>query len=222
MNDKWNYKVSTDYKIKAFLLVVVCWVAFNIISGFITGDTTFPDNFFILIILSLIAAFKCSYSVSYKNGQMNEYQIGMLTSNIDLYKIKDVKDVNGSLKLYGADDSQFTINYDRFSDYAHDEVLACIKPLYGKEPEIVAKKSIKHAAKKVIENYPQSIFCGIFLTALSIIGYFTGIIYFPSRHGFIERADGEEQFIFFLITFGIMGIGSIIYGFLGLRGQRKA
>ena len=118
----------------------MCWVAFNIISGFITGDTTFPDNFFILIILFLIAGFKCSYSVSYKDGQMNEYQIGMLTSNIDLYKVKNVKEVNGSLKLYGADDSQFTIKYDRLPEHAHEEVLASIKPLYGKEPEIVSEE----------------------------------------------------------------------------------
>lgn len=222
MNAKWNYQVSIEYKIKSYLLALAIWIAFNLVAGFITGDADFPDNYFVLIICLLVAAFKCSYSVAFKNGQMNERQLGMITSNIDLYKVTDVKEVNGSIKLYGDNDSQFSIEYDRLPKDAHEEILNSIKPLYGKEPEIINETTMKTVSKKVIENYTHSIFGGVVLSVLSVVGYFTGTIYLPSRHGYIVRADGEDYFTFFLILIAVLGVASVVYGVIGKLGRKNA
>ena len=222
MNNKWNYQVSIRYKIKAYFLVLVIWVVFNLVAGFITGNTDFLDNYFVLVVCFLVAAFKCSYRVSFKNGQLNEHHLGMITSNIDLYKVTDVKEVNGCIKLYGDNDSQFSIEYDRLPKDAHEEILNSIKPLYGKEPEIINETTVKTVSKKIPVNYTYNIFGGITLSVLSVVGYFTGTIYLPSRHGYIVRADGEYYFTFFLVLFAILGIASVVYGVIGKLGRKNA
>ncbi|GMG88765.1 hypothetical protein [Biformimicrobium ophioploci] len=153
---------------------------------------------------------------------MNEHQLGMITSNIDLYKVKDVKDVDGCIEICGADGSRFSIAYGRLPKSAHNEVLSSIKPLFGKEPEKIHKSSVTTVVKNALHNYTYNIFGGIVLIGLAAIGHFTGTIYSLGRHGPLEKANDEYLFAFFLVLHSVLGVGTLIYGVIGKLRQRNA
>ena len=222
MSSKWKYETTLDYKMKSYGLALVVWVAFNLGSSLLTGNTEFPDNYFLLTILIAISAFRCSYAISYKDGQMNTIQLGMITGNIDLYKANEVKKEDGIIRIYAENNSQFSIPYERLPKHAHDEILSSIKPFYGERPEPVEATPSRAFIKKVIKKYNQSIFGGLVLGGIALIGVFTDVLYLPGRHGPIYRANGPDEFFLFMGLCVVLSFVSIVYGVLGKRKSQNA
>jgi len=69
--------------------------------------------------------------------------------------------------------------------------------------------------KKKIQNYNQSIFGGFVLGGLALGGIFTDVIYFPSKHGALHRAESEEQFFIYLGICAVLSVVFLAYGIFG-------
>ncbi|GAA6168254.1 hypothetical protein [Sessilibacter corallicola] len=217
MSTKWKYKTTFDYKMKSYGVVIVVWIAFNLGASLLTGNTKFPDNYLFLTVLIVISAVRNSYAVSYKDGQMNTIQLGMITGNIDLYKANEVKEENGVIRIYAENNSQFSIPYKRLPKHAHEEILSSIKPFYGEKPEIIEAPASKAFIKKTIKAYNQSILAGVVLGGIALVGAFTDVLYLPSWRGPVYRSDGTDNFF---VLFGfcvLLSIFSIVHGVLGKR-----
>lgn len=70
--------VSAKSIAKIFRNGFLLWVAFNLVTGFITGDKSFDDNYFVLILTIIYAVFIGLKRIKVDRGHITIYQATMV------------------------------------------------------------------------------------------------------------------------------------------------
>ena len=222
MHEKWNASTSKEYKIKQLLIAVVFWVLFNVITGVLTGDHALDDNYFILFVCLFVAGNRNSYKVFYNSGFIVTRQFGMVTQNISLYKASEVFEKSGNLYIHYPDDSRYKIKIHAFDAPVKLEAKETIVPIEGEPPPRTEKNDPKAMKPPKKPNYVQSIFGGVVLLALGIVSLETGVVYLPSKGGFIHLANEPTAFYVFQGFCFVVGVFSLVYGAIGLARKKNA
>jgi len=224
MHKKLIFRTSKEYIAKSLFKGALFWVAFNIITGLLTGDNSLNDNYFILFLIVSYVAFLASYKIKIDRGHITTYQAAMVTNNINLYKASEVVNEKDRVTVIYPDDSRFPIKYARFSEPEQIKVLEIAVPQSGDRPNISPVILEQHERKRAVKRstgYTQNIIGGLSLTILGVVALFTDIIYMPGRNGFIYLEKEPTYFYSFLAFLFIFGIGSLLYGSIGKRKNRN-
>lgn len=214
-----TFKSSKAYIAKSLFKGVIFWILFNIITGFLTGDSSLSDNYFILFLILFYISFLASYKIKVDRGHITTYQVGMVTNNINLYKASEVLNEKDRVTVIYPDDSRFHVKYGGFSEEVQRRVLELTIPMSGDRPcvsaDVIAQHKKDQVNKRVAGNI-QNIIGGFTLTALGLVGLFTGIIYLPSgRHGYIYLDKEPTYFYTFLVFLLVYGGCSLLLGLIG-------
>jgi len=225
MNQQIILTTSKEHIAKTLLKGVLLWIAFNIVTGLLTSDTSLNDNYFILFLVIAYVAFIASYKVKIDRGHITTYQASMVTNNINLFKASEVVKEKDRVTVIYPEDARFPIKFSRFSEPDQLKVIELAVPQAGDRPNIAPEVIEQHKLsniKKRKASYTQSIFGGLGLTILGVVALFTDVIYMPSRHGFIYLEKEPTYFYSFLAFLLILGVGSFAYGLIGKRRNRNA
>jgi len=216
MEDHWDYKASFLFKTKAFAWAVFAWVAFNALTGLFTGNYALVDNYFFLVVFLLVAAFKSSYRVTYKNGMVATYQLGMVTNSINLYETTNVEIGKKRITIHYPGDTRFVIKCWRLPKKHHQLIISSIKALEGKRPENaqspIAVVELKHEA----ESVGRMISGGLLGLGIGIVALFTGTLYLP-RGEILSASDPGNTFVYYVTACLVGGAIFVVYGLLRKR-----
>jgi len=225
MSQELLFSTSKEHIAKILLKGLLFWVVFNIGAGLLTGDTSLDDNYFILFLVIAYVAFIASYKVKIDRGHITTYQASMVTNNINLFKACEVINEKGRLTVVYPDDVRFPIKYSRFNETDQLKILELAVPQAGERAKIAPEVIEQHELNKIKKrnsNFTNSIFGGFNLLILGIVAVFTDVIYLPSREGFIYLEKEPTYFYSWMVILFVVGIGSLIYGFIGKRKYSNA
>ena len=110
MTQQLMLKTSKEYIAKCLFKGALLWIAFNIITGLLTGDSSLDDNYFILFLIISYISFIASYKVKIDRGHVTTYQAAMVTNNINLYKASEVVKEKDRVTVIYPDDARFLLN----------------------------------------------------------------------------------------------------------------
>lgn len=219
------FTTSKEHIAKTLLKGILLWVVFNIVTGLLTGDASLDDNYFILFLVIAYVTFIASYKVKIDRGHITTYQASMVTNNINLFKASEVINEKGRLTVIYPDDARFPVKYSRFNEADQLKLLELTVLQTGErakvDPEVIEQQKL-HKIKKRTSNYTNSIFGGLNLIILGIVAIVTDVIYLPSREGFIYLEKEPTYFYSWMVILFVVGIGSLIYGFIGKRKYSNA
>jgi len=225
MSQELILSTSKEYIAKTLFKGLLLWVAFNIGTGLLSGDTSLDDNYFILFLVIAYVALIASYKIKIDRGHITTYQASMVTNNINLFKASEVINEKGRLTVIYPDDARFSVKYSQFNEADQLKVIELTVPQTGERariaPEVVEQHE-KNKIKKRNAGYTQSIFGGFNLIILGIVAVITDVIYLPSRDGFIYMDKEPTYFYVWLVILFVVGIGSLAYGFIGKRKYKNA
>lgn len=222
MNEIWSSSSSLEYKAKQFMFAAIFWALFNIVTGLLTGNHSLDDNYFILYLCLIVASINSSYKVSFNQGLVMTYQLGMVTQNINLYEASEVIEEKTKLFVHYPNDSRFKIKLGALSKSIQDLAKTTIVPREG-EPAIKHEELDQNSSSRRSKpNYIQSLVGGFVLLVLGVVSIFTGIVYFPSKGGFIYASQDPIGFLFFQGFCFIVGVISVIYASYGLWRRNNA
>jgi hypothetical protein len=216
---------SKEHIAKTLFKGLLFWIAFNLGTGILTGDTSLADNYFILFLVIAYVAFIASYKVKIDRGHITTYQASMVTNNINLFKASEVINEKGRLTVIYPDDARFPVKFLRFNEADQIKAIELTVPQKGERAKIAPEIIEQHERDKVNKRksgYTNSIFGGFNSIILAIVAVATDVIYLPSREGFIYLEDDPRYFYIWLTILIISGIGLLIYGFIGKRKYRNA
>ena len=225
MSHELILSTSKEHIAKTLFKGLLLWVTFNIGTGLLTGDASLDDNYFILILVIAYVAFIASYKIKIDRGHITTYQASMVTNNINLFKASEVINEKGRLTVIYPDDARFPVKYSRFNEADQLKVIELTVPQAGERAKIapeVIEKHEKNKIKKRNAGYTQSLFGGFNLIILGIVAVITDVIYLPSRDGFIYLDKEPTYFYIWLVILLVVGVGSLVYGFIGNRKYRNA
>ncbi len=214
MNEIWSSSSSAEYKAKQFIFAGIFWAIFNFVTGLLTGNHSLDDNYFILYLCLIVASINSSYKVSFNHGFIITYQFGMVTQNINLYEASEVIQEKSKLFINYPNNSRFKIRLGALSKSVQELAKNTIVPREG-EPANKHKELDKNPSSQR-PNYIKSLIGGCVLLVLGVVSIFTGIVYFPSKGGFIYESQDPNAFIFFQSFCFIIGIMSLIYASYGV------
>jgi hypothetical protein len=215
MNQPFEYKSSPKYIVQRITIGIFVWIAFNFLTGLLTGNKSLDDNYFILTVICIYVAFLSSYKVKFDRGHITTFQFGMVTNNIDLYEASKILKNKKMLTVIYPDNARFSIKYGRLSTANQQSIIDYVKPLKGERPK-------GNGVINENNKYIQKIIVGAVFSILAIVGLFTSVIYFPSRHGFFYLENDPTLFYLTLTILSITGIVSLIYGITGKLKEQKA
>lgn len=225
MSQKLILTTSKEHIAKVLFKGLLLWVGFNLGTGLLTGDTSLDDNYFILFLVIAYVAFIASYKVKIDRGHITTYQASMVTNNINLFKANEVIDEKDRLTVIYPDDARFPVKYSRFNEADQLKVLELTVPQTGERakisPEVIEQYEL-NKIKKRKSSYTKSIFGGFNSIILGIVAVVTDVIYLPSREGFIYLEKEPTYFYSWMVILFVVGIGSLIYGFIGKRKYSNA
>ncbi len=219
--NKWQASTSEIYKLRQFIIAAVLWVLFNMVSGFLTGDQSLADNYFILVVCLFIAWNRCSYKVFYNSGNIVTRQFGMVTQNISLYQASEVFEKNGDLHIHYPDDSRYTIKLHALNAAAQLDAKETIVPLVGEPPLLTEETDPKAMTMAKKPDYVECIITGIVLLGLGLVSLKNGVVYLPGKGGFIELSKDPIAFYTFQVICLAVGAFSLWYGANGLFRKPK-
>lgn len=216
MEDHWDYKASFLFKVKAFAWVIFAWVAFNAITGLLTGNYALVDNHFVLVVFFLAAAFNSSYRVTYKKGLVATYQLGMVTNSINLYEATSVELGKKGITVHYPGDTRFVIKYGRLPKEHHQQVVSSIKALDGKRPENALSPITVIEQRHEAESVGKMIIGGALGLGIGFVALFTGTLYLP-RGEIIRATDPGNTFVYYVTACLVGGAISVVYGLFRKR-----
>lgn len=213
MEDHWDYKASSAFIAKAFAWAVFAWVAINALTGLFTGDYQLVDNYFVLFILLSLAAFHSSYRVTYKQGMVATYQLGMVTNSINLYEATSVVLGKNGITVHYPGDTRFVIKCGRLPEKHHQQVITSIKALDGKRPENSQSPIAVIEEKHEAESVRKMVAGGVLGLGIGVVALFTGTLYLP-RGYIISASDPGGVFSYAVAACIVGGAISVVYGLL--------
>lgn len=206
------------YIVSISLYGLLFWIAFNLLTGFITGNTSLNDNYFILFIVIVVTAFRNSYKVKIDRGHITTYRGSMVMSNIDLYKASDVIKEKDRLTVILQDDSRFSVKYAMFNQTAQSQLLKLVTPQVGERPDIVSTEAGKHEINKIDkqrENYTKAVIRGVGFIVVGGSAVVHGVITIPATESINDMLNQLLIPHLWLISIFVIGIGFISYGLFG-------
>jgi len=212
MEDQWDFKASGTYKGKVFAGAAFAWIGFNAITGVFTGNHALIDNYFVLVVFLLVAAFKSSYRVTYKNGFVATYQLGMVTNSINLYEATHVELGKTGITVHYPGDTKFVIKCSRLPATEHERVRASIKALDGERPPTAESPITVVEQEHEAKHASQVISGGVTGVALSILALATGTLYLPRGH-VVSSSDPGNTFYYYVAACFFGGLLSVAYGY---------
>ncbi len=221
MNEQRIFTPSKEYIGNCLYKGFVFWVAFNLVTGLITGDFSLDDNYFVLTLIALYIGFLASYKIKVDRGHITTYQLSMVTNNINLFKASKVVNDKKRLTVYYPEDARFSIKYFRVSQADQAALIKLVTPQEGvrasAEPVVVLVEPEK--AFGIFENskfkYVAAIYnvvVGISFMGIGVVFIYNGAIQFPGTTKIISIDSSPDHFYMVLTFIALSGVAGISRG----------
>jgi membrane protein CcdC involved in cytochrome C biogenesis len=129
---------ATLARLKTASIGLAFWLGFNLLTGFITGDRSLNDNYFVLFLVIVYVAIKCSYTAVLANSYLTISRFGMVTVYADLYKLEKVTSSKEELNLVTKDRARYKLKIFKLPESSHVDIRNSIKPLTGERQPVPA------------------------------------------------------------------------------------
>ncbi|GAD04282.1 hypothetical protein [Agarivorans albus] len=138
MSSDWSFSSSKSYQLKTASIGLAFWLGFNLLTGFITGDRSLDDNYFVLFLVIIYVAIKCSYKAVLVNSYLTISRFGMVTAYVDLYKLETVASNKKELNLVTMDQARYKLKLSKLPESSHVDIRNSIIPLAGERQPVPA------------------------------------------------------------------------------------
>ncbi|WP_221075488.1 hypothetical protein [Agarivorans aestuarii] len=138
MSSDWSYSSSRSYQLKTASIGLAFWLGFNLLTGFITDDRSLDDNYFVLFLVIVYVAIKCSYKAVLVNFYLTISRFGMVTAYADLYKLEKVTSNKKELNLVTKDRARYKLKLFKLPESSHVDIRNSIIPLTGERQPVPA------------------------------------------------------------------------------------
>ncbi|WP_220719582.1 hypothetical protein [Agarivorans litoreus] len=138
MSSDWSYSSSRSYQLKTASIGLAFWLGFNLLTGFITDDRSLDDNYFVLFLVIVYVAIKCSYKAVLANSYLTISRFGMVTAYVDLYKLETVTSNKKELNLVTMDQARYKLKLSKLPESSHVDIRNSIIPLTGERQAVPA------------------------------------------------------------------------------------
>lgn len=138
MSSDWSFSSSKSYQLKTASIGLAFWLGFNLLTGFITGDRSLGDNYFVLFLVIIYVAIKCSYKAVLVNSYLTISRFGMVTAYVDLYKLETVASNKKELNLVTMDQARYKLKLSKLPESSHVDIRNSIIPLAGERQPVPA------------------------------------------------------------------------------------
>lgn len=138
MSSDWSYSSSRSYQLKTASIGLAFWLGFNLLTGFITGDRSLDDNYFVFFLVIVYVAIKCSYRAVLANSYLTISRFGMVTVYADLYKLEKVTSNKKELNLVAKDQARYKLKLSKLPEKSHVDIRNSILPLTGERQPVPA------------------------------------------------------------------------------------
>lgn len=138
MSSDWSFSSSKSYQLKTASIGLAFWLGFNLLTGLITGDRSLDDNYFVLFLVIIYVAIKCSYKAVLVNSYLTISRFGMVTAYVDLYKLESVASNKKELNLVTMDQARYKLKLSKLPESSHVDIRNSIIPLAGERQPVPA------------------------------------------------------------------------------------
>ncbi|MPW30418.1 hypothetical protein F9L16_15625 [Agarivorans sp. B2Z047] len=138
MSSDWSFSSSKSYQLKTASIGLAFWLGFNLLTGFITGDRSLDDNYFVLFLVIIYVAIKCSYKAVLVNSYLTISRFGMVTAYVDLYKLETVASNKKELNLVTMEQARYKLKLSKLPESSHVDIRNSIIPLAGERQPVPA------------------------------------------------------------------------------------
>ncbi|WP_406610011.1 hypothetical protein [Agarivorans sp. JK6] len=138
MSSGRSFSSSKSYQLKTASIGLAFWLGFNLLTGLITGDRSLDDNYFVLFLVIIYVAIKCSYKAVLVNSYLTISRFGMVTAYVDLYKLETVTSNKKELNLVTMDQARYKLKLSKLPESSHVDIRNSIIPLAGERQPVPA------------------------------------------------------------------------------------
>ncbi len=230
MNQQQIFTTSKEYIGNCLYKGFLFWIAFNLLTGLLTGDFSLADNYSVLILVVLYVAFLVSYKIKVDRGHITTYQFSMVTNNINLFKALKVIDDKKCLTVHYPDDIRFPIKYFRVSHADQVTLINLVTPQKGvrasAEPMVVQiepEKSfgIFESSKFKYASSIYSIVAGVAFIGIGMTFIYNGVIQIPGSTRIITIDSSPDNYYMILTIITLSGVSSVWKGASFFRGLKN-